>query len=118
MTMFYISSTITKLSIRVQSTTFSKRKMVIALTSPVPCSQEYERKLMEDNKPLTMLNEDILSKSNEVPFGFLPAQYEECATSLQRYLFVPALQVVTNIRSFIKRGIRELKHFSDEKVQN
>lgn len=61
---------------------FKMQDMITALTSNVACLQDSQQKLIAENKLLTVLNAELLSKSKRAPPGALLRRQEKLANSI------------------------------------
>lgn len=61
---------------------FKKQEMINVLTTTVAGLQESQQKLMKENKTLTMVNGEIISKSKPARPGTFPSKHKKIVTSL------------------------------------
>lgn len=87
--------------------------MIAALTCPVICWQPSEHKLMEENKSLILDGAKLVNKSKQAPHCTVTARHEIVAPSITVHLLSLAIQLESNVSSWVQQELNEIQLFSD-----
>lgn len=79
--------------------------MATTFTITVTLLEEFQHRVMNENKPLAMPHIELLTKLKPARRDSLAGRHEKIATSLPRHLFGVALEFDTNITSWVEGEI-------------